>query len=79
MIGVAGGMEPVATFLRRLDDLAHATPCVVPRADVLRLLAMAGLSNTDAFGIIAQGCDDPLTTHRTGLLAAIEFAREATG
>ena len=70
-------MEPIAIFLRRLDGLAEAMPCVIHRADLLRLLALTGLVDTDAFGVIAQGGNDPLTTERTGLLAAIEFARRA--
>ena len=70
-------MEPATAFLQRLGDLADATPCVIQRDDLLRLLALAGLAETHLSRVIAAGSANTLTTDRTGLLAAIEAAREA--
>ena len=69
-------MQPLADFLSRLEAMADATPCLVPRDDLLRLITLAGLADTDVFRIIAKDGANTLTTHRTGLLAAIEMARE---
>ena len=70
-------MQPLADFLSRLEAMADATPCLVPRDDLLRLLTLAGLEDTDVFRVIAKGDASTLTTDRTGLLAAIEVARES--
>jgi hypothetical protein len=62
------------SFLRRVGALASTDPCMVARADLLRLLAMAGLSNTQTYHIVAKGNADPVPVTAGDLLKTVEMA-----
>lgn len=61
-------------FLHHMKTLAAADPCVVPRADLLRLLAMAGLADTHTFRTIQDGDADWVTVSGADLLKTVGLA-----
>ena len=63
---------------RALAVLASAEPCVVPRDDLLRLLTVAGLFDTQVYHAVAGSPEDPVVVDQMGLLKAIEWARESS-
>ena len=65
----------MSDLLDRLAALAAVTPCRVRRADLLRLLTLAGLAETYLFGVIADGEADPVTVDPAALVATIWMAR----
>ncbi len=46
-----------ARFLSRLTPLLADDPCLVPKADLLRLLAMAGLAGSSTFSAVKKAPD----------------------
>ncbi len=65
-------------FLPRLAVLASAEPCVVPRDDLLRLLTVAGLFDTQVYHAVAGSPEDPVVVDQMGLLKAMEGAQESS-
>ncbi len=63
-------------FLASLTILCNAEPCMLPRADLLRLLVLAGWGpETPAYAEMAR-MDDPVLLTREGVLETIRWARE---
>jgi hypothetical protein len=62
------------SFLKRVVAFASNDPCMVPRADFLRLLAMAGLSDTQTYNVVAKGNADPVMVNASDLLKTVEMA-----
>lgn len=72
-------METVEAFLVRLVELTRVTPCVVARADFVRLLGLAGVSGADLSRLMIAATPELLTTDASGLVEAITMARETCG
>lgn len=51
----------MSDLLDRLAGFAAINPRTVPRADLLRLLTVAGLAETHLFGVIADSEANPVT------------------
>lgn len=66
---------PRSAFLARMSALAATEPCLVPRADLLRLLAMAGLTDTHTYQMVARGTSDLVQVDGPGLLKTVGLAR----
>ena len=66
----------MSDFLDLIAALASATPCQVPRADLLRLLTRAGLGKTQAFRAVADMAADPVTVNCTALLRLVAIIQE---
>jgi hypothetical protein len=63
-------------FLAHLTILADGEPCLLARADLLRLLALAGWGpETNAYKEM-QEMGDPVLVLREGVLETIRWARE---
>jgi len=58
-----------------MAELAAADPCLVPRGDLLRLLAMAGMSNTTAYWTVINSKLDPVTVEAGELLRVVGMVR----
>ncbi len=63
-------------FLTRMEVLAAREPCLVPKADMLRLVEMAGFNRTHLAWAQIKVADDPVLALRQGVLQLIEMARE---
>ena len=68
----------MSNFLDRIAALASATPCRVPRAELLRLLILAGLGDTDAFRAVTNMTADAVTVDPAALLQVIAMVPSTT-
>ena len=62
-------------FLARIKDLVARDPCLVPKADMLRLVTLAGFEWTHLAYRQAKAADDPVVALRDGVLKLIGMAR----
>ncbi len=68
----------MSDFLDRMAALASATPCRVSRAELLRLLTLAGLGDTDAFRAVANMTADAVTVDPAALSQVVAMVRSTT-
>ena len=76
----AASLDPVAkefvrAFLHRLAVVGHTPPCVVSRHDLMRLLSLANLTDTQLFKVVTVSVDHAMAIDAKKLLAAVKAAR----
>ena len=62
-------------FLLQMEMLASRDPCIVPKADMLRLVTLAGFERTHLAYHQVEAADDPVLVLRDGALKLIGMAR----